>query len=76
MIKTKRVQNRGHSEQQGGDAVMLEVGLEPGFERIEKKGKGRRDYDLEEKSELDNEAVRKKKWKQECRWHQGEKRWV
>lgn len=66
MIKTKRVQNRGHSEQHGGDVVMLEVGLEPGFERIEKKGKGRRDCDLEEKSELDRAAVRKKKWKQEC----------
>lgn len=47
MIKTKRVQNRGHSRQQGRDVVILEVGLEPGFERIEKKGKGRREYDLE-----------------------------
>lgn len=33
MIKTKRVQNRGHSGQQGGDVVMLEVGLKPGFEK-------------------------------------------
>lgn len=52
------------------------MGLEPGFERIEKKGKGRRDYDLEEKSELDREAARKKKWKQECQRHPGERRWV
>ena len=47
MINTKRVQHRGNSGQQGGDIVILEVGLEPGFERIEKKGKGRRKYDLE-----------------------------